>query len=124
MKEELSLAADFEPATLDQWRRLALGVLRKSGAATDETRPEAVDDLLSTTTYDGIRIPPLYEPGRATTNGASSQQWDVRQRHGGPDPSATRNAILDDLEGGATSIWLDLSAGGWAPDDPADLGAE
>ena len=134
MTEQLSLAADFEPATLDQWRRLALGVLRKSGAASadgrsassraeDETPPEAVDDLLSTTTYDGIRIPPLYEPARATSNGASSQQWDVRQRHGGPDPSATRHAILDDLEGGATSIWLDLNAGGWAPDDPADLGA-
>ena len=33
MTDQLSLAAEFEPATLDQWRRLALGVLRKSGVA-------------------------------------------------------------------------------------------
>jgi methylmalonyl-CoA mutase len=122
MTEQLSLAADFEPATLDQWRRLALGVLRKSGAATDDTPPEAVDELLATTTYDGIRVAPLYETGTATDVGATAG-WDVRQRHGGPDPGAVRNAVLDDLEGGVTSIWLDLSAGGWDADDPADLGA-
>src|SRR5262245_18497004 len=128
MTDQLSLASEFEPATLDQWRRLALGVLRKSGSATEETPPEAVDDLLSTTTYDGIRILPLYP--RATPSGSKATTspptapagWDIRQRHGGPDPGAVRNAILDDLEGGATSIWLDLRSGGWAADDPADLG--
>jgi methylmalonyl-CoA mutase len=132
MTDQLSLAAEFEPATLDQWRRLALGVLRKSGVATNDTPPEAVDDLLSTTTYDGIRIAPLYPPASPSTARSSSgpaeaptaiAAWDVRQRHGGTDPGAVRNAILDDLEGGATSIWLDLHPGGWAADDPADLGA-
>src|SRR5215831_18862853 len=121
MTEQLSLAVDFEAATLDQWRRLVLGVLRKSGAASDDTPPEAVDELLATTTYDGIRVAPLYEAGTATDVGATAG-WDVRQRHGGPDAGAVRNAILDDLEGGATSIWLDLRAGGWDADDPADLG--
>src|SRR5215468_8673743 len=122
MREQLSLAADFEPATLEGWRRLALGVLRKSGAATEDTPPEAVDELLATTTYDGIRIAPLYRPAEPSPSSATPK-WDVRQRHGGPDPGAVRNAILDDLEAGATSIWLDLRAGGWGADDPADLGA-
>jgi len=38
MTDQLSLAAEFEPATLDQWRRLALGVLRKSGVAGADGR--------------------------------------------------------------------------------------
>jgi methylmalonyl-CoA mutase len=132
MTDQLSLAAEFEPATLDQWRRLALGVLRKSGVAGadgrsassrvgEDTPPEAVDDLLSTTTYDGIRIAPLYPPAPRAASTATAG-WDVRQRHGGTDPGAVRNAIVDDLEGGTTSIWLDLHPGGWAADDPADLG--
>ena len=123
----LSLAADFEPATLDQWRRLALGVLRKSGAAGADTPPEAVDDLLSTTTYDGIRIAPLYDRRTATASHGHRRDGAGLGRPAAPRRARpvrrSGNAILDDLEGGATSIWLDLRAGGWAADDPADLGA-
>ncbi len=32
--------------------------------------------------------------------------WDIRQRHADPDPAATREAVLADLEGGVTSLWL------------------
>ncbi len=38
--------------------------------------------------------------------------WDVRQRHAHPDPATTREAILADLENGATSVWLRLGEGG------------
>src|SRR5690242_2646577 len=94
--EELRLAADFPAATVDEWRALALGVLRKSGVAGDDTPPEAVDELLATTTYDGITVAPLYTdgpPALAIDTGRTA--WDVRQRHvGGPDAKAVNEAVL------------------------------
>jgi methylmalonyl-CoA mutase len=124
--EELMLAGGFPAATEEQWRRLALGVLRKSGAATDDTDPDDVPGLLSTVTYDGVRIEALYTaadtapewPGQAPFTrgsraaGAVVAGWDVRQRHAGTDPKAVRDEILADLENGATSIWLELGGDG------------
>jgi methylmalonyl-CoA mutase len=105
---------------LQEWRRLALGVLRKSGLAGADTPPEAVDELLSTVTYDGLRIAPLYtaaDPAPFVRSGLRAPgPWDVRQRHAEPDAKATRAAILDDLENGATSLWL----AGIAPADLAE----
>jgi methylmalonyl-CoA mutase len=133
--EELRLAADFPAATAAQWRELALGVLRKSGVASEETGPAEVDRLLSTTTYDGIRIAALYTeaddtaglPGQppftrgARPEGAVAAGWDVRQRHAGPDPGAAREAILADLANGATSVWLVLGRGGLPVEALPDL---
>jgi len=125
--ETLSLAGEFAPATLDQWRELTLGVLRKSGIAADDTPPQAVDELLSVVTYDGVRIPALYVaddlpetgvPGSAPftrggrAGGAVRAGWDVRQHHTGNDPAAARRAILADLDGGVRSLWIDVGAGG------------
>ncbi|MFK3979366.1 methylmalonyl-CoA mutase family protein [Micromonospora sp. NPDC050397] len=133
---EPSLAADFPPTTPAQWRELALAVLRKSGVADEDTPAEAVDDLLARTTYDGIRVTPLYTaadalppatpPGTAPftrggqPTGTLGAGWDVRQRHADPNPTTTREAILADLENGVTSIWLALPPGGL---DPAALPA-
>jgi methylmalonyl-CoA mutase len=146
--EDLRLAADFPPATMAQWRRLALGVLRKAGiagedttgadtasndtasndtasndTASDDTAAEAVDELLASTSYDGIRIQPLYTagvgqppigvPGSAPfTRGSAvaATGWDVRQQHADPDPAASNRAVLADLQNGVTSIWLELGA--------------
>jgi methylmalonyl-CoA mutase len=127
--EELRLASDFEPATLDEWRRLALGVLRKAGRAGEDTPPDAVEELLGVTTYDGIRIAPLYTKAPETHTGTPGvppftrgskldPRWDVRQRHQDPDPDTTHAAILADLENGVTSLWLDLGPHAL---DPADL---
>lgn len=125
--EGLSLAGEFPPATLAQWRGLVLGVLRKSGAATDSTPPEAVDELLTRSTYDGIKVPALHTgetelpvagvPGSAPftrgarPDGAAATGWDVRQRHADPDAKAARLAILADLDNGVSSLWLELGAG-------------
>ena len=116
--EELLLAAEFPPTTRDAWRELALGVLRKS---RPDLALDAVEDGLSTTTYDGVTIAPLYDTGSPAgvpgvapyTRGTRAVgSWDVRQRHGHPDPRVTREAILADLENGVTSLWLALGDAG------------
>jgi methylmalonyl-CoA mutase len=130
---ELPLAAAFPPADIADWRRLALGVLRKSGAAVDDTPAEAVDALLTKTTYDGIRVPALYPaPAEAPATGLPgfppyvrgrqplgtvTAGWDVRQRHTDPDPGATKAEILADLTCGVSSLWLALGDQGPAPSE-------
>jgi methylmalonyl-CoA mutase len=120
----LSLAAEFPDATHEQWQRLAEGVLRKSGR---EVSGAAAEDALSTPLEDGLRTRPLYtahdaapEPGLpgfapfvrgSRPQGNTVGGWDVRQRHAAFDES-TADAVLADLENGATSLWLVVGAGG------------
>ncbi|MFM9371957.1 methylmalonyl-CoA mutase family protein [Streptomyces sp. Da 82-17] len=115
----LSLAAEFPDATHEQWQTLVSGVLRKSGKEFSGT---AAEDALSTALEDGLSTRPLYtshdpaphtghpgfapfvrggRPHRGTAGG-----WDVRQRHADPDPARANEALLADLENGATSVWL------------------
>ncbi|MEU8341412.1 methylmalonyl-CoA mutase subunit beta [Spirillospora sp. NPDC048832] len=124
--EELELAAAFPPAERDRWREMVKGVLRKSGAATDDTPLDAIEGLLTRESYDGVPIAALYTradapPGRpglapyvreVRPDGEGVAGWDVRQRHAHPDAAATREAVLADLENGATSVWLRLGDGG------------
>ncbi|BCB90093.1 methylmalonyl-CoA mutase subunit beta [Phytohabitans suffuscus] len=121
------LAADFPAATAEQWRRAALAVLRKTGAAGEDADLDAVDELLATTSYDGVRSAPLYTradaapptglPGLfpftrgARASGAAAAGWDVRVRHADPDVKAANEAIHADLDNGATSLWLVLGDG-------------
>ncbi|GLZ30279.1 methylmalonyl-CoA mutase [Lentzea sp. NBRC 105346] len=101
---ELALAAEFRPnefpePTREQWRDLVEAVLRKSGASYDS---------LVTRTYDGIDIQPLYTEASSKFPGLApaKQGWDVRQRHTVPD----KIAVMNDLEGGVTSLWLAVPA--------------
>src|SRR5690348_12383619 len=50
----MELAAAFPPAERERWRELLKGVLRKSGAATEDTPLDAVEGLLTKLTYDGV----------------------------------------------------------------------
>ncbi|MFI1963295.1 methylmalonyl-CoA mutase family protein [Streptomyces pathocidini] len=123
----LSLAAEFPDATREQWQRLVEGVLRKSGAS--DVSGTAAEDALSTPLQDGLTTRPLYTAedapaeqsgypgfppyvrgGRA--EGTAPTGWDVRQRHAHPDPKRTNEALLADLENGATSIWLAVGGTG------------
>ncbi|GAA4225703.1 methylmalonyl-CoA mutase family protein [Actinomadura meridiana] len=121
--EELELAAAFPPAERDRWREMVKGVLRKSGAATEDTPLDEIEGLLTRESYDGVPIAPLYTredapPGRpglapyvreVRPDGEGIAGWDVRQLNTHADAAtATREAILADLENGATSIWLRL----------------
>lgn len=118
---------DFPTATVEQWRHLALAALRKSGAATEETTPEQVDDLLATATHSGLSIAALHTadtalpeiglPGQqpfvrgATATGPLAGGWDIRQHYAEPEPKEVREAVLGDLENGTTSLWLAVGDG-------------
>ena len=137
--DELALAADFPQPTLDQWRDLVAGVLRKAGR---EDLPEPVEEALRSTVATGVSVRPLYtaadtaglpgtgapglppfvrgsrvvRPAPAAADGQAATStpagWDVRQRHADPDVGTTRDAIGADLEHGVTSLWLVLGEGG------------
>ncbi|TKJ35657.1 methylmalonyl-CoA mutase [Blastococcus sp. CCUG 61487] len=55
--DDLALAAEFDAVTLDQWRDLVAGVLRKAGR---EDLPEHVEDALRRPVAPGVTVAPLY----------------------------------------------------------------
>ena len=93
------LAAEFPPASHEQWRKLVDGVLK--GAPFERK--------LVAKTYDGLRIEPLYardpqaEPVLGRTPGSP---WQIIQRLDHPDPALANAQALQDLEGGATGLSL------------------
>ncbi|MEO6501586.1 MAG: methylmalonyl-CoA mutase family protein [Jatrophihabitantaceae bacterium] len=128
--DHLALAGNFPAASREQWRSLVAAVLAKSGVETSG----GPEDALSYRSYDGLLIAPLYTaadlpdgvgleaaglPGQPPfTRGSSSRRagWDVRQRVADPDPAASNRAVLTELGGGASSVWLELGLGhGGAP---------
>jgi methylmalonyl-CoA mutase len=124
--DELKLAAEFATPSRADWRELVAEVLRKSGVLTEDTADSDVtpESLLVSTTYDGIEIQPLYTaedtdletgyPGLppfvrgSKAEGSVGTGWDIRAQHAEADPRATNKAVLADLEGGVSSIWLRL----------------
>lgn len=123
----LSLAAEFDTPDHETWQRLVAGVLDKTGALP-EGFDGAPESLLTTTTYDGIEIQPLYTADDAAPQagfpglppfvrgrrpeGNVAAGWDIRSRHGHGDVRAVNREVLADLEGGVTSVWLRAGTGG------------
>jgi methylmalonyl-CoA mutase len=96
--DDLRLAADFAPASYDDWRKLVDGVLK--GAPFEK---------LAGKTSDGLRIEPIYRraTGRAPIVGrAAAAPWQVMQRIDHPDAAAANTQALHDLENGATGLTL------------------
>ncbi len=113
--DTLTLAADFPPATRDEWRELVDGVLK--GAPFER---------LKSKTYDGLTIEPLYARAAAahTVAGAApGAAWTLMQRVDHPNPAAANAQALDDLENGATGLVLafagSVSANGFGLDASA-----
>lgn len=111
--DELILGAEFPSPSADEWRALVDKVL--DGAPFDRK--------LVHTSYEGLRVEPLYVAGdgpgpdaagvpgsapfvRGRTATATVGGWDIRQLHRGDDPAAVNAAVLADLERGVTSILL------------------
>ena len=101
--EDLRLAADFAPATYDDWRKLVDGVLK--GAPFEK---------LVGKTYDGLTIQPIYQrahdaapiPGRP-----AAAPWQIMQRIDHPDATQANAQALHDLENGANGLELEFAGG-------------
>ena len=114
---DLKLASNFEQKTKQDWLEQVDKVLR--GADFERK--------LVKKTYDDIRIDPLYSvtakddasaPGSAPyTRGWQAKTdgtWGLNQRHIASDPEDVNTAILEDLEGGTSSLTITLAAPGQA----------
>jgi methylmalonyl-CoA mutase len=116
---DTKLAADFAAAKMELWR----GMVDKALKGAD------FEKRLVAKTADGIRVEPLYTrkdalvsaegamPGAAPfTRGTRAVRdglgWDIRTIHIESDPKALNAAILDDLEGGVTSVALQVGGMG------------
>jgi methylmalonyl-CoA mutase len=124
--QELHLAQDFPATSVAQWRSLVEKALK--GADFDKR--------LVTRTADGLKIAPLYTRGdslpstanalpgtppytRGTKATRDGLGWDIRSFHIESDPKALNAAILEDLEGGVTSIGLQIGGQGLPADRDA-----
>lgn len=93
---ELAFAAEFPPASREDWLRLVRAALKD--------RPF---ERLISKTYDGLAIEPLYpRAADATPIAARSGPWQVMARIDHPDPAAANAHALHDLENGATGLML------------------
>ena len=119
---ELTLAAEFPAATRRDWQRLVARVLH-APSPDDVANPERE---LATLTLDGIEIDPLYiaddrtggvgYPGQAPfvrgrTAAGHRMGWDIRGQYGHPDPAVAREQVMTDLDGGVSSLWLEVGDG-------------
>jgi methylmalonyl-CoA mutase len=97
--DELPLAAEFPPATRQDWLTLVRAALQE--------RPF---ERLTTKTYDGIAIEPLYaRAADARPITARRGSWQVMARVDHPDPAAANAEALHELENGATGLTLVFS---------------
>jgi len=95
----LPLAADFPPATREQWLELVAGVLK--GAPFDRK--------LVAKTYDGLTIQPLYQgssQAHAPVGRRPGAGWQILQRVDHPDPAAANAEAKHDRANGATGLSL------------------
>jgi methylmalonyl-CoA mutase len=96
---DLRLAAEFPPATREQWLKLVDGVLK--GAPFDKK--------LVSQTYDGLRIEPLYarrDDANVLTGRAPGMPWQIMARVDHPAPKEANRQALEDLENGAKGLVL------------------
>jgi len=137
---ELSLAAEFATPTHAAWEALVAGVLTKARRLPEDSDPGRASDVLRSATDDGFALEPLYARGTSpgasgypgvapftrgrTATGRVPYGWDRRQLHADPDPAASRAAVLADLEGGVSSLWLRLGPGAIAVTDLPEVLAD
>jgi methylmalonyl-CoA mutase len=101
--DDLSLGAEFAPASYDDWRKLVDGVLK--GAPFEK---------LVSKTYDGLTIQPIYRRASNTapiSGRPAAAPWQVMQRIDHPDPKAANAQALQDLENGASGLEIEFAGG-------------
>jgi methylmalonyl-CoA mutase len=96
MTDDLSLAAAFPTPSREDWLKLVRAALKE--------RPF---ERLTTKTYDGIPIEPLYGRAAGARPIAARQgAWAVQARVDHPDPAAANAEALHELANGATGLTL------------------
>jgi methylmalonyl-CoA mutase len=98
----LPLAADFPPASREQWLELVARLLK--GAPFERK--------LVAETYDGLTIQPLYAgtaPGQAPAGRMPGAGWQILQRIDHPDAAAANAEARHDRANGATGLSLVLA---------------
>ena len=98
---DLPLAADFAPATQDQWRKLVEGVLK--GAPFER---------LVGKTYDDLEIAPIYARAKGAVpiaGRAAAKPWQVTQRIDHPDPAKANATAVHELENGANALEIEFA---------------
>ena len=121
--EQVALAQPEDAHTRAEWEAEAAAVLRKSKRLQDGEPDAAVWEKLTRRTLDGIGITPLGLPDAPAAGLRPSRAggWDIRSHVSGSAAKSVNEEALAELEGGATSLWLDLSAEGSADDLAAVL---
>lgn len=119
------------------WAAAAAAVLRRAGRLAADAPDADAWDRLARSTVEGLPVPPLGTPERAAsvrtraaiavdpglppflrgsaTPAGAGGGWDVRALIADPDPAAANRAVLADLEGGVTSLWIRVGDGGCDP---------
>ena len=104
---DLPLDEGFEPASHEDWVKLAEQTLK---GADFEKR-------LVSTTYDGLKLQPVYAKSEGLTVPARAQSdgWAILQRVDMPDVEDANAQALRDLEAGASGLTIVIGgqAGGW-----------
>jgi len=96
MTDDLPLAAEFPPASREDWLKLVRTALKD--------RPL---EQLTAKTYDGIPIEPLYSrAANARPIAGRRGPWGVQARIDHPDPAVANAEALHELANGATGLTL------------------
>jgi methylmalonyl-CoA mutase len=96
MTDDLPLAAEFPPASREDWLKLVRTALKD--------RPL---EQLTAKTYDGIPIEPLYaRAANARPIAGRRGPWGVQARIDHPDPAVANAEALHELANGATGLTL------------------
>jgi methylmalonyl-CoA mutase len=112
----LDLAGPEDRHDRAEWEAAAAAVLRKARRLGEDDPDDLVWEKLTRQTLDGIGISPLGTPelvadlstrGRPTRAGA----WDVRAHLADGPEELLHDEALADLEGGVTSLWVEVHPG-------------
>ncbi|MEO5662653.1 MAG: methylmalonyl-CoA mutase family protein, partial [Nocardioides sp.] len=122
----LRLASPDDEYDATAWEAATAAVLRKSRKLGDDDPDSAVWAKLTRTTLDGIEVAPIGSAadldGLATEGRPTrATDWDIRAHISGPDAALANEAMLIDLDNGATSLWVELGAGLTVDDLPRAL---
>ena len=103
-QEGLKLASEFDPASDDAWRALVEKTLKGKD----------FDRAMISKSYDDINIHALYTKDTMVQGQRPESrqgEWQILAAHSNPDAEKTNQAILDDLERGASALSLKIASG-------------